>query len=154
MVDVAILGGGVVGCAIARELSRYLLDTVVIEKEVEVGFGTSKTNSGIIHAGHHAAPDTLKGSLVVRGNERFDELHEELGFAFRRIGELVVAQGKEELPVLDALLRQGEEKGVPGLEIWGRRHQSLRVRLRAHRERRGQRRRAAGRQSGGGHRRP
>ena len=86
MLDVAIIGGGVVGCAIARELSRYLLDTVLIEREAEVGFGTSKTNSGIIHAGHHAAADTLKGSLVVKGNALFDELHQELGFAFRRIG--------------------------------------------------------------------
>ena len=120
MYDAAIVGGGVVGCAIARELSRYVLDIVLIEKEVEVGFGTSKTNSGIIHAGHHAPPDTLKGSLVVQGNALFDKLHQELGFAFRRIGELVVAQGEEELPVLDALLRRGEEKGVPGLEIWDR----------------------------------
>jgi glycerol-3-phosphate dehydrogenase len=120
MYDAAIIGGGVVGCAIARELSRYVLDTVLIEKEVEVGFGTSKTNSGIIHAGHHAPPDTLKGNLVVQGNALFDELHQELGFAFRRIGELVVAQGEEELPVLDTLLRRGKEKGVPGLEIWDR----------------------------------
>jgi glycerol-3-phosphate dehydrogenase len=120
MYDVAIIGGGGVGCAIARELSRYVLDTVLIEKEVEVGFGTSKTNSGIIHAGHHAPAGTLKGSLVVQGNALFDELHKELGFAFRRIGELVVAQDKEELLVLDTLLRRGEEKGVPGLEIWDR----------------------------------
>jgi len=120
MYDVAIIGGGVVGCAIARELSRYLLDTVLIESEVEVGFGTSKTNSGIIHPGHHDSPERLKGSLAVRGNELFDELSEELGFAFRRIGELVVAQSEEELPVLDELLRQGQEKGVPGLEIWDR----------------------------------
>jgi len=118
MLDVAIIGGGVVGCAIARELSRYLLDTVLIEKEAEVGFGTSKTNSGIIHAGHHASADTLKGRLVVKGNALFDELHRELGFAFRRIGELVVAQSPEEQPVLEALLRQGEAKGIQGLEIW------------------------------------
>jgi glycerol-3-phosphate dehydrogenase len=122
MVDVAIIGGGVVGCAIARELSRYLLDTALIEKEAEVSFGTSKTNSGIIHAGHHAAADTLKGNLVVKGNALFDELHQELGFAFRRIGELVVAQSPEERPVLEALLRQGEAKGVRGLEIWEKEH--------------------------------
>ena len=120
MYDATIIGGGVVGCAIARELSRYHLDTLLIEKEVEVSFGTSKTNSGIIHAGHHAPRDTLKGSLVVRGNELFDELHQELGFAFRRIGELVVAQSEEELPVLEELLHQGRDKGVRGLEIWDR----------------------------------
>jgi glycerol-3-phosphate dehydrogenase len=68
MYDVAIIGGGVIGCAIARELSRYRLRTVVLEMCEEVGFGTTKTNSGIIHAGHHSSPDTLKGKLVVRGN--------------------------------------------------------------------------------------
>jgi len=120
MYDVAIIGGGVVGCAIARELSRYRLDVVVVEKCAEVGFGTTKTNSGIIHPGHHSPPDTLKGRLAVRGNQLFDSLRRELSFGFRRIGELVVAQSKEELPVLDGLIEQGRKKGVPGLEIWDR----------------------------------
>ena len=120
MYDVAIIGGGVVGCAIARELSRYQLRIALLEKCAEVGFGTTKTNSGIIHAGHHSPPDTLKGRLAVRGNELFDALHRELSFGFRRIGELVVAQGKEDLPVLDGLKEQGRKKGVPGLEIWDR----------------------------------
>ena len=87
MYDVAIIGGGVIGCAIARELSRYRLRTVVLEMCEEVGFGTTKTNSGIIHAGHHSSPDTLKGRLVVRGNQLFDELCEELNFGFARIGD-------------------------------------------------------------------
>ena len=120
MYDVAIIGGGVVGCAIARELSRYRLDVVLMEKCAEVGFGTTKTNSGIIHAGHHSPPDTLKGRLAVRGNQLFDALRQELSFGFRRIGELVVAQGQGDLPVLDGLKEQGRKKGVPGLEIWGR----------------------------------
>jgi glycerol-3-phosphate dehydrogenase len=120
MHDVAIIGGGVVGCAIARELSRYQLRVVLVEKCAEVGFGTTKTNSGIIHAGHHSPPDTLKGRLAVRGNQLFDSLRQELSFGFRRIGELVVAQREEDLPVLDGLKAQGEKKGVPGLEIWNR----------------------------------
>ncbi len=120
MHDVVIIGGGVVGCAIARELSRYRLRVAVLEKCAEVGFGTTKTNSGIIHAGHHSPPDTLKGRLAVRGNQLFDALHQELSFGFRRIGELVVAQREEDLPVLEHLKEQGEEKGVPGLEIWDR----------------------------------
>ena len=120
MYDVAIIGGGVVGCAIARELSRYRLDVVLVERCAEVGFGTTKTNSGIIHAGHHSPPDTLKGRLAVRGNQLFDSLRQELSFGFRRIGELVVAQRKEDLPVLDGLKEQGRKKGVPGLEIWDR----------------------------------
>jgi glycerol-3-phosphate dehydrogenase len=118
MYDVTIIGGGVIGCAIARELSRYRLSTAVVEQCAEVGFGTTKTNSGIIHAGHHSAPDTLKGKLVVRGNQLFDKLHSELNFGFRRIGELVVAQDDPEIPVLEQLKKNGEIKGVPGLEIW------------------------------------
>ncbi len=120
MYDVAIIGGGVSGCSIARELSRFNLRVVLLERCAEVGFGTTKTNSGIIHPGHHSPPDTLKGSLAVRGNELFDELRGELNFGFRRIGELVVARSKDELPVLEHLLQQGEAKGVPGLEIWDR----------------------------------
>lgn len=118
MYDVAIVGGGVIGCSIARELSRYSIRTILLERCAEVGFGTTKTNSGIIHAGHHSSPDTLKGKLVVRGNALFDSLSKDLGFSFRRIGELVVAQGEAELPILELLKKQGEEKGVPGLEIW------------------------------------
>ncbi len=116
--DVAIIGGGVVGCCIARELSRYRLQTVLLEEQIEVGFGTSKTNSGIVHAGHHSPADTLKGQLVVRGNQLFDQLEEELGFGFRRIGEIVVARNREDIPQLEALRTLGEQKGVPGLELW------------------------------------
>lgn len=118
--DVAIIGGGVTGCAIARELSRYRLRIVIVEKHAEVGFGASKTNSGIIHAGHHSSPATLKGKLVVRGNEMFDALCKDLNFGFRRIGELVVARSEAEIPELERLKRQGDAKGVKGLEIWSR----------------------------------
>ncbi len=118
--DVAIIGGGVIGCAIARELSRYRLRIVVVEKCEEVGFGTTKTNSGIIHAGHHSSPETLKGKLVVRGNALYDELCRDLNFGFRRIGELVIARNEAEVSELKRLQRQGEAKGVPGLEIWDR----------------------------------
>jgi len=121
MYDVTIIGGGVIGCAIARELSRYRLRTVVLEMCEEVGFGTTKTNSGIIHAGHHSSPDTLKGKLVVRGNQLFDELCHELNFGFARIGELVVAQDQEDIKVLEHLKAQGDSKDVPGLEMWDQR---------------------------------
>ena len=82
--DVAIVGGGVIGCAIARELSRYQLRVILLEKDCEVGFGTSKTNSGIIHGGHHASPSTLKGQLEWDGNQMWDRLRDELGFGFKR----------------------------------------------------------------------
>ena len=120
MYDVAVIGGGVSGCAIARELAHYNLRIVLIERSAEVGFGTTKTNSGIIHPGHHSPPDTLKGQLAVRGNALFDELREELNFGFSRIGEILVARTKEELPILEHLKLQGEQKGVPGLQMWDR----------------------------------
>ena len=120
MYDVAIIGGGVSGCSIARELSRYKLRVVLLESSAEVGFGTTKTNSGIIHPGHHSPKHTLKGRLAVRGNQLFDTLRQELNFSFRRIGELVVARHKEDIAVLEQLLKQGQDKGVPGLEIWDR----------------------------------
>lgn len=116
--DVTIIGGGVIGCAIARELSRYRLRVILLEKECEVGFGTSKSNSGIIHAGHHSSPDTLKGRLEWAGNQKWDLLCAELGFGFERIGELTVAFSGAERETLDDLLRDGTAKGVPGLEIW------------------------------------
>lgn len=118
MHDVIIIGGGIVGCALARELSRYQIRVALLEKEVEVGFGTSKTNSGIIHAGHHAHPDTLKGQLEWQGNQMWDELSGDLNFGFKRIGELLIALQPEDLNYQEELKKQGEIKGVTGLEIW------------------------------------
>ncbi len=118
MFDVAVIGGGVVGCSILRELSRYRLRAVLLESAPEVGFGVSKSNSGIIHAGHQSSPQHLKGQFDVRGNALYDRLADELHFGFRRIGALVVARGAAELPGLEALRQQGEAKGVPGLELW------------------------------------
>jgi glycerol-3-phosphate dehydrogenase len=118
--DVTIIGGGVVGCAIARELSRYRLNLILLEKEADVGFGTSKSNSGIIHAGHRGDPTTLKGQLEWAGNLLWDDLHQELGFGFKRVGELTVAFNEDEQLVLERLKWQGESKGVPGLTLWDR----------------------------------
>ncbi|MFN7950843.1 MAG: NAD(P)/FAD-dependent oxidoreductase [bacterium] len=118
--DVLILGGGVTGCAIAHALSRFEVSVGLLERECEVGFGTSKANSGIIHGGHHAAPSTLKGRLEWLGNQMWGPLADELGFGFRRIGEVTVALHEDERPVLERLLAQGLAKGVPGLAIWDR----------------------------------
>ena len=118
--DVAIVGGGVIGCAIAHELSRYHVSVALLEAATEVGFGTSKANSGIIHGGHHTSPDTLKGRLEWSGNQLWGDLCEELGFGFARVGELTVALSDADLPALDALLRHAEEKGIPGVQAWTR----------------------------------
>ena len=118
--DVAIVGGGVVGCAIAYELGRYSVRVVLLERATEVGFGTSKANSGIIHGGHQAAPGTLKGRLEWEGNQRWGDLCTELGFGFARVGALTVALDDSDLPALEKLEVHAAAKGVP-VERWGRR---------------------------------
>lgn len=90
MYDAIIIGAGVTGCAIARELSRYQLNILVLEKEEDVCCGTSKANSAIIHAGHDAKPGSLKARFNVRGNELMDQLSADLNFPFTRNGSLVL----------------------------------------------------------------
>ncbi|MGI5830812.1 MAG: NAD(P)/FAD-dependent oxidoreductase [Bradymonadia bacterium] len=117
MIDVAIIGAGVCGCAIARELARLDIHCVLIDKHAEASFGTSKANSGIVHASQHSPNHMLKGQLVVKGNAAFDQLSEELGFLFERNGELLIARSHADIPELERMKRLGEEKGVLGLEI-------------------------------------
>lgn len=117
MFDVTIIGAGVIGSSIARELCKYKLNVCVVEKDFDVGNGTSKANSAIVHAGFDAKPGTLKGKLNSRGNKMFDKLSKELDFPFKRIGSLVVCFDKEGIPDLEKLKQQGIENGVPDLEI-------------------------------------
>ena len=91
MYDVAIIGAGVVGSAIARELSKYQVNACVIEREEDVCNGTSKANSAIIHGGFDATPGTLKAKLNVRGNFLMDELARDLDIPFKRNGSKVAA---------------------------------------------------------------
>ncbi len=115
--DVIIIGGGVVGSMTARFLSRYQLKILLIEKESDVGMGASAANSAIVHAGYDPEPGTLKAELNVLGNPMWDALSGELGFAFERRGDYVVAVGEEELPALHKLLEQGIRNRVPGLHL-------------------------------------
>lgn len=117
MYDVAIIGAGVTGSAIARELSRYQLRICVIEKEEDVCDGTSKANSAIIHAGFDAEPGTLKAKLNVRGNELMTTLSKELDIPFRRNGSLVVCTKEQSREGLEHLLEKGKANGVPNLQI-------------------------------------
>lgn len=117
MYDAAIIGAGVVGSAIARELSRYKANICVIEREEDVCCGTSKANSAIVHAGFDAMPNTLKAEVNVKGNAMMDELSEELDFPFKRNGSLVVCTEEEGLPKLQELLERGIRNGVPGVTI-------------------------------------
>ena len=115
--DVIVIGGGVIGCAIARELARYDVKLCVLEKEEDVCAGTSKANSAIIHAGYDAEPGSLKARMNVAGNSRMEELSKELDFEFKRNGSLVVCFSEAEVPALWELYGRGQENGVPGLRI-------------------------------------
>lgn len=117
MVDVVIIGAGVVGCSIARELSRYDLQIQVLERASDVCEGTSKANSGIVHAGFDAYPGTLKAKMNVAGNEKMEALSRELDFPFQRNGSLVLCFAEKDRDKLEKLLEQGIANGVKELRI-------------------------------------
>lgn len=112
--DVVIIGAGIVGTAIARELSRYAVDVVILEKGLDVAIGTSKANSGILHSGVDAWPGSLKAGLNVRGLVLYKSFYEELGMDAKFTGSLIIARSQEELPVLEELLQRGRQNGVNG----------------------------------------
>ena len=120
MYDVIIIGAGVTGAAVARELSRYDISTCVLEKCEDVCEGTSKANSAIIHAGFDAAEGTLMAKLNVRGNEMMDDLARDLDIPFKRNGSMVVCIHKEALGGLQELYDRGIKNGVKGLKILSR----------------------------------
>lgn len=115
--DIIIIGGGVVGCMTARQLSRYQLNVLLIEKESDIGMGPSSANSAIIHAGHDPIPGSLKAEMNSRANPMWDQVAAELGIAFERSGSYIVAVGAEERAKLDDLYARGQQNGVPGMEI-------------------------------------
>ncbi len=110
--DAVIVGGGVIGSAIARELSRYAISVCLIEKEEDVCSGTSKANSAIVHAGYDAKPGSLKAQLNVKGNAMMDELSHDLEFEFKRNGSLVLCFADEDMPKLAELYQRGLKNGV------------------------------------------
>ena len=120
MYDVAIIGAGVIGSAVARELSKYNVNACVIEREEDVCCGTSKANSAIIHAGFDAKPGTLKAKLNVRGNEMMDQLSKDLDIPFKRNGSLVVRTKDQDPAGLVELLEKAKANGVPRVRILNR----------------------------------
>ena len=116
-VDVVIVGGGVIGTAIARELSRFNVNIILIEKEDDVAMGTSKGNSGIIHAVYNDDFKTLKGELNIKSNPKFDKLCADLKILFKRIGSLVIGFSEEDFRKLKELIENGEKNGIKNLEI-------------------------------------
>ena len=117
---IAVVGAGVVGALIARELCRFQAEVLLFERAPDVGWGVTKANSGIVHGGFHDDPGTLRARFCAPGNALFETLSQELDFPFSRIGAWVLATYQAELPVLEVLRERGEENGVPGLEMHGR----------------------------------
>lgn len=117
MQDIIIIGSGVIGCSIARELSKYDLAITVIEKHDDVASEVSKANSGIIHGGYNETAGTLKAKLCLEGNHMFDELTKELDVTFLRNGALLVAFDDTQTNQLNKLLEQGTALGVPNLSV-------------------------------------
>lgn len=113
--DALVIGGGVVGCAIAQELSKYQLNVALLEKESDVCFGASKANSGVVHSGIYSHPGSLKAKLCVEGNRLFQGFSEDLGVEFDKIGKLVVARDDDEINALEKLKDVGLKNEVEGL---------------------------------------
>ena len=117
MYDVVVIGAGVVGCAIARQLSRYKVRVAVLEAGADVAMGASRANSAIVHAGYDCKPGTNMARVNVAGNALFDEWCRDLHVPLKRIGSLVVAFSEEEMEKVRQLYDQGVQNGVPGMEL-------------------------------------
>lgn len=115
--DIIIIGAGVSGSAIARELSRYECKVLLLEKDEDVCCGASKANSGLVHAGYDAKPGTLKAKMNIRGNELMTALARDLDVPFKRIGSLVVCTDESMRSGIDELYERGIANGVPNMKI-------------------------------------
>ncbi len=113
MEDIIIIGGGAVGAFVARNLSRYELNVLVLEKENDVGDATSMANSAIVHSGYDPVPGTKKARFNVEGNRMFPQICDELDVEFDPVGSLTVALEDKQLDMLKDLAKRGEENGVP-----------------------------------------
>ncbi|MFR1808185.1 MAG: FAD-dependent oxidoreductase, partial [Pygmaiobacter massiliensis] len=117
MLDVIIIGGGVIGCAIARELSRFKLQVLLLEKTDDICNGQSKANTAIIHGGYDAKPGTQKARFNVAGNKMYESVCAELDVPRKWNTSLVVSFSFDDHDKLEELLRQGAVNGVPDLRI-------------------------------------
>ena len=115
--DVLVIGGGVVGSAVARELSRYRLKTGVLEKNPDLCFETSGRNSAVCHGGFTYDKGSLRAKLCVEGNRMMGDLSKELGFRFLRCGKIFLGETPADREALHKTIEHGRENGVPGMEI-------------------------------------
>ena len=114
--DVVVIGAGAVGCAIARELSKYNVDVIVVDKRDDVGGDASKSNSAIIHTGYDAAPGSLESQLVVAANPMYDQLTKDLEIPFNRIGAILPAFTDEQVASLPAIKEKAFKNHVYDVE--------------------------------------
>ena len=117
--NILIIGGGVIGCSIARAVSQKWQDVFLLEQNPRVGMATSTRNSGVIHSGIYYPKDSLKAKLCVRGNEMSYEFCEKYKVPYRKTGKLVVAANESEEPELEKLIQKGITNGVTGLKLVG-----------------------------------
>ena len=117
MFDVVVIGAGITGGMIARELTKYKLKICILEKENDVAMGATKANSAIVHAGFDAKEGTLKAKLNVRGSEMMEQVTNELGVKYNKNGSLVVAFTPEDMETLQKLYVQGCNNGVKELKV-------------------------------------
>lgn len=117
--DIAIVGAGITGCAIARQLARYDLSICVVEAANDIALGASKANGGLVHAGYDPAPGTVKAQVNARGCELYGIWAQELGFLFRRTGSMVLGFNDEDRAHLEKLRQNGLANSVPELSIIG-----------------------------------
>ena len=115
--DIIIVGAGAVGCAIARELSRFQLQVALMEKEGDVACGTSGRNSAVVHAGFNNKPGSLMAELCVEGNQGFEALCHELDVPYQKTGKLLVAFDDEDMETLRGVVDKGIRNGCKGLEL-------------------------------------
>lgn len=117
MIDVAVIGTGIMGAAVARELSKYELNILILDKDNDVSCGTTKANSAIVHAGYDAKEGSLMAKYNVAGNAMYEELCKEVDAPFRKVGSYVLAFSEKEREHLELLYKRGLSNGVPELEI-------------------------------------
>ena len=117
MYDIVIIGAGVVGGMVARELAKYNLKLCILDKEYDVAMGATKANSAIVHAGFDAKEGSMKAKMNVRGSEMMEDVCRELGVKYNRCGSLVVGFSDEDRETLTELLERGQKNGVKDLRI-------------------------------------
>ena len=117
--DVIVIGAGAVGCAIARELARYDISVLVLEKECDVAYGTSGRMSGVVHAGFNNKVGSLMARLCIEGNRLFEGVCKDLDIPYRKTGKVLVAFNEDDMKALEGVMAQGKANGCEGLRLIG-----------------------------------